>query len=234
MTDFELQLLVVDDDERLRNLLESFLRKHDYRVSMACSAEEMYKAIEHKWFDLIILDLMLPGDSGLTACKKLRERNKDIPIIMLTAKGDEESRIEGLELGADDYLPKPFNPQELLARIKAVLKRSSKPMLGVPSAGYNITIGKFTLDFTSRELSCGTEKHQLTTSEFAILRALVEHAGEPLTRDKLMHLAYGKEWNAVARSIDVQISRLRKIIEETPAKPRYIQTVWGAGYIFMP
>jgi len=235
MTDSEFHLLIVDDDQRLLNLLESFLRKHDYRVTSVESSEDMYKVIENKWFDLIILDLMLPGDSGLEALNKLRtEQKNDIPIIMLTAKGDETSRVEGLELGADDYLSKPFNPQELLARIKAVLKRSSKPVLGSPSNDQNVAIGKFTLYFDSRKLSDGKNSYLLTTSEFAILRALVSHAGEPLTRDKLMHLAYGREWNAIARSIDVQISRLRKILEDNPAKPRYIQTVWGTGYVFMP
>jgi len=232
-TQTKTQLLVVDDDERLRSLLEQFLRSKDYAVRSAAHAKQAYELLERNYFDLIVLDLMLPGEDGLTICQKLREQGNKVPIIILTAKGDESSRIQGLELGADDYLAKPFNPEELLARIKAVLRRTQNVNFGAPAIEQDISFGKFTLLMNTREIDDGQTKHLLTTSEFAVLRALIAHAGEPLTRDKLMRLARGREWNAVERSIDVQISRLRRIIEDDPAKPRYLQTVWGTGYIFM-
>jgi len=154
---------------------------------------------------------------------------------MLTAKGDELSRIKGLELGADDYLGKPFNPDELMARVKAVLRRQAPSVPGAPgSEDESVTFGDYELSLATRELKRGEEVHMLTTGEFAVLKALVMHAREPLTRDKLMNLARGREWDALERSIDVQISRLRRMIEPDPSKPRYIQTVWGVGYVFVP
>jgi two-component system phosphate regulon response regulator OmpR len=154
---------------------------------------------------------------------------------MLTAKGDELSRIKGLELGADDYLAKPFNPDELMARVKAVLRRQSTPVPGAPgSEDESVTFGDYELSLATRELKRGSEVHMLTTGEFAVLKALVMNARQPLTRDKLMNLARGREWDALERSIDVQISRLRRMIEPDPSKPRYIQTVWGVGYVFVP
>ncbi|MGH8771499.1 MAG: winged helix-turn-helix domain-containing protein, partial [Burkholderiales bacterium] len=158
-----------------------------------------------------------------------------LPIIMLTAKGDEVDRIVGLELGADDYLPKPFNPRELVARINAVLRRRERrPPAGAPVAHEPITFGKVTLDLATRTLSRDGAEIPLTTGEFALLKALVTHPKLPLTRDKLMELARGREMEAFDRSIDVQISRLRRLIEDDPSKPRYIQTVWGFGYVFVP
>jgi two-component system phosphate regulon response regulator OmpR len=154
---------------------------------------------------------------------------------MLTAKGDEASRIHGLELGADDYLAKPFNPRELLARIKAVLRRQNINVPGAPgSEEASVSFGDYSLSLATREFRKGDQVHMLTTGEFAVLKALVEHAREPLTRDKLMNLARGREWDALERSIDVQVSRLRRMIEPDPSKPRYIQTVWGVGYVFVP
>jgi len=186
-------------------------------------------------FNLVVLDLMLPGEDGLTACRRLRNANNQIPIIMLTAKGDELSRIKGLELGADDYLAKPFNPDELMARVKAVLRRQSAPVPGAPgSEDESVTFGDYELSLATRELKRGEEVHMLTTGEFAVLKALVMNARQPLTRDKLMNLARGREWDALERSIDVQISRLRRMIEPDPSKPRYIQTVCGVGYVFVP
>ena len=178
---------------------------------------------------------MLPGEDGLTACKRLRDQENKTPIIMLTAKGDEASRILGLEQGADDYLPKPFNPRELVARIKAVLRRQAPQVPGAPGGeDEEVSFGEFVLSLATRELRRGEEVHMLTTGEFAVLKALVQHPREPLTRDKLMQLARGREWDALERSIDVQISRLRRMLEPDPSKPRYIQTVWGVGYVFVP
>ena len=196
------------------------------------NVEQMDRLLARELFNLVVLDLMLPGEDGLSACRRLRASNNQVPIIMLTAKGDESSRIQGLELGADDYLAKPFNPRELLARIKAVLRRQ---VPGAPTAAdESVTFGEYELSLATRELKKGEDVHMLTTGEFAVLKALVQHAREPLTRDKLMNLARGREWDALERSIDVQISRLRRLIEPDPSKPRYIQTVWGVGYVFVP
>ncbi|MDY0205275.1 MAG: two-component system response regulator OmpR [Pseudomonas sp.] len=229
------KILIVDDDERLRRLLERFLTEQGFRVRGVENAEHMDRMLARELFNLVVLDLMMPGEDGLSVCRRLREGNNQIPIIMLTAKGDEASRIQGLELGADDYLAKPFNPRELLARIKAVLRRQSTSVPGAPSSEEaDVTFGDYSLSLATRELSKGDQVHMLTTGEFAVLKALVEHAREPLTRDKLMNLARGREWDALERSIDVQISRLRRMIEPDPSKPRYIQTVWGVGYVFVP
>jgi len=229
------KILIVDDDVRLRRLLERFLSEQGYRVRAVENTEQMDRLLARELYSLIVLDLMLPGEDGLTACKRLRDQENRTPIIMLTAKGDETSRIQGLEMGADDYLPKPFNPRELVARIKAVLRRQTPQVPGAPSAEDNgVTFGEFVLSLATRELKRGNEVHMLTTGEFAVLKALVQHPREPLTRDKLMQLARGREWDALERSIDVQISRLRRMLEPDPSKPRYIQTVWGVGYVFVP
>ncbi len=229
------KILIVDDDPGLRRLLERFLSEQGYRVKAVENTEQMDRVLSRELFQLLVLDLMLPGEDGLSACKRLREANNQMPIIMLTAKGDEGSRIQGLELGADDYLGKPFNPRELLARIKAVLRRQAPSVPGAPgSEDETVSFGEYQLFLATRELKKGDEVHMLTTGEFAVLKALVQHAREPLTRDKLMNLARGREWDALERSIDVQISRLRRMIEPDPSKPRYIQTVWGVGYVFVP
>ena len=229
------KILIVDDDVRLRRLLERFLSEQGYRVRAVENTEQMDRLLARELYSLIVLDLMLPGEDGLTACKRLRDQENRTPIIMLTAKGDETSRIQGLEMGADDYLPKPFNPRELVARIKAVLRRQTPQVPGAPSAEDNeVTFGEFVLSLATRELKRGNEVHMLTTGEFAVLKALVQHPREPLTRDKLMQLARGREWDALERSIDVQISRLRRMLEPDPSKSRYIQTVGGVGYVFVP
>ncbi|MCG8536748.1 MAG: two-component system response regulator OmpR, partial [Pseudomonadales bacterium] len=182
-----------------------------------------------------VLDLMLPGEDGMSICERLRKEDNPIPLIMLTAKGDDADRINGLEAGADDYLPKPFNPRELLARVKAVLRRQVKELPGAPSQQEAVvTFGPFSLDLSTRTLTKDGETVSLTTGEFAVMKALVQHPREPLTRDKLMNLARGREWSAMERSIDVQVSRLRRLIEDDPSNSRYIQTVWGVGYVFVP
>ncbi|MGI4837262.1 MAG: osmolarity response regulator transcription factor OmpR [Janthinobacterium lividum] len=229
------KILIVDDDPGLSSLLERFFTNKGYRARAVPNAEQMDRLLTREVFNLVVLDLMLPGEDGLSACRRLRAAKNQIPIIMLTAKGDELSRIKGLELGADDYLAKPFNPDELMARVKAVLRRQSAPVPGAPgSEDESVTFGDYELSLATRELRRGDELHMLTTGEFAVLKALVMHAREPLTRDKLMNLARGREWDALERSIDVQISRLRRMIEPDPSKPRYIQTVWGVGYVFVP
>lgn len=229
------KILVVDDDVRLRNLLQRFLEDQGYVVRTVADAVQMDRVLARELFALIVLDFMLPGEDGLAICRRLRDGGNNTPIIMLTARGADSDRIIGLEAGADDYLPKPFNPQELLARMKAVLRRQSRELPGAPSqTEEKVSFGPWTLDLATRQLTHGDESVSLTTGEFAVLKALVQHPREPLTRDKLMALARGREWGAMERSIDVQVSRLRRLIETNPSQARYIQTVWGVGYVFVP
>jgi len=183
-----------------------------------------------------VLDLMLPGEDGLAICRRLRGQQTSPAIIMLTAKGDDVDRIVGLEMGADDYLPKPFNPRELLARINAVLRRRSPAgPPGAPAASGDVhRFGPFEFNLATRALTRDGKSVSLTTGEFSVLKVLVQHPRQPLSRDKLMELARGREYEVFDRSIDVQISRLRKIVEEDPSHPKHIQTVWGFGYVFVP
>jgi len=236
MTQNKTRILVVDDDVRLRDLLNRYLTEQGYAVRAVSEAVEMNRLLARERYDLMILDLMLPGEDGLSICRRLRGGGETMPIIMLTAKGDDVDRIVGLELGADDYLPKPFNPRELVARIQAVLRRQPPPAPpGAPGgAAQVIEFGDFRLNLGTRTLTRNGEDQAMTTGEFALLKVLVEHPRTPMSRDKLMELARGREFGAFDRSIDVQVSRLRKIIEPDPAKPAFIQTVWGFGYVFIP
>jgi two-component system phosphate regulon response regulator OmpR len=236
MAELKTRILVVDDDQRLRDLLTRYLGEQKFEVRAVRDAPEMDKYLARERYDLMVLDLMLPGEDGLAICRRLRATGTAPAIIMLTAKGDEVDRIVGLEMGADDYLPKPFNPRELVARIHAVLRR--KPKSGVPGAPDAESgphrFGAFEFDTATRELKKDGKPVSLTSGEYSVLRVLVQHPRQPLSRDKLMELARGREYEVFDRSIDVQISRLRKLIEEDPAKPRHIQTVWGHGYVFVP
>ncbi|TXI77508.1 MAG: response regulator, partial [Dechloromonas sp.] len=183
----------------------------------------------------IVLDLMLPGEDGLTICRRLRGTGDQTPVSMRAAKGHDVGRIVGLDRGADDYLPKPFNPRELLARIHAVLRRQGNKPPGAPEDDVGtITFGNIEVDLAARTLKRGDEQQALTTGEFAVLKVLLQHPRQPLSRDKLMSLARGREQGPFDRAIDVQVSRLRKLIEADPAQPRYLQTVWGFGYVFVP
>ena len=230
-----LKIIVVDDDLRLRALLERYLVEQGYQVRSVGNYEQMQRLMEREHFHLVVLDLMLPGEDGLSICRKLRQQNNDVPIIMLTAKGDEVDRIIGLEMGADDYLPKPFNPRELLARIRAVLRRKSKDLPGAPSQEETvISFGPFTFNLATREMRKGDQPLPLTSGEYAVLKVLVSHPREPLSRDKLMNQARGRDYSAMERSIDVQVSRLRRMLEDDATNQRYIQTVWGLGYVFIP
>ncbi|HTH93619.1 MAG TPA: two-component system response regulator OmpR [Rhodocyclaceae bacterium] len=229
------KILIVDDDLRLRQQLERYLNDQGFHARSVDGAAGMDKALSRELYDLIVLDLMMPGEDGLAICRRLRGAGNDVAVIMLTAKGDDVDRIVGLELGADDYLAKPFNPRELVARIHAVLRRrTAPPPAGAPAEGGIVTFGDITLDLGTRELKRGEEVTRLTTGEFGLLRVLVEHPRQPMSRDKLMELARGREYEVFDRAIDVQISRLRKLVEDDPARPRYLQTVWGFGYVFVP
>ena len=228
-------ILVVDDDARLRDLLTRYLGEQGFVVKAVGDAQQMEKTRSREHYHLIVLDLMLPGEDGLSICRRLRGQGDRTPIIMLTAKGDEVDRIVGLEMGADDYLPKPFNPRELLARINAVLRRQGSMPPGAPEeVPEAMRFGNIEVDFTARTLKRGDEILPLTTGEFAVLKVLLQHPRQPLSRDKLMTLARGREQGPFDRAIDVQVSRLRKLIENDPSQPRYLQTVWGFGYVFMP
>ncbi len=230
-----LQILIVDDDLRLRALLERYLKEQGYVVRSVADGRQLDTMLVRERFDLLVLDLMLPGENGLDICRRLRGQGCEIPILMLTAKGDEIDRIVGLELGADDYLPKPCNPRELLARIRAVLRRRMREAPGTPGdAGQVVRFGDCELQLATRRLRRDRQEAILTTGEFALLKALVEHPRRPLSRDHLLNLARGREHTAYDRSVDVQISRLRRLVEPDPAQPRYIQTVWGVGYMFAP
>ncbi len=230
------KILVVDDDARIRDLLKRYLTQEGFDVLLAEDGKSLSRVMLRDTADLIVLDLMMPGEDGLSICRRLRAANDHTPIIMLTAKGEDIDRIVGLEVGADDYLSKPFNPRELLARIHAVLRRRPTPEVpGAPSSDNEIArFGTFTFDLAARTLYKGDEELTLTTGEFAMLKALVRHPRIPLSREKLAQLSRGREFEPFDRSLDVQVSRLRKLIETDPASPRLIQTVWGVGYVFVP
>lgn len=230
------KLLVVDDDPRLRDLLRRYLGENGFQVFVADNGMTMNRLWLRERFDALILDLMMPGEDGLQILRRLREQKDMTPIIMLTARGEDVDRIVGLEMGADDYIPKPFNPRELLARIHAVLRR--RPVADAPGAPSMtdkvVKFGEFQLDLGTRVLRKNGEPVPLTTGEFAVLKAFARHPKQPLSRDKLMEIARGREYEAFDRSLDVQVSRLRKMIEPDPSKPRFLQTVWGVGYVFIP
>jgi two-component system phosphate regulon response regulator OmpR len=235
MAELKTRILVVDDDLRMRDLLVRYLGGEGHEVKAAADAAAMDKLLARERYDLVVLDLMLPGEDGLAVCRRLRAQGAAPAIIMLTAKGDDVDRIVGLEMGADDYLPKPFNPRELLARINAVLRRKAPAgPPGAPAEGGTFEFGEFSLNLSTRTLTRAGKPVSLTTGEFSVLKVLAQHPRQPLSRDKLMELARGREYEVFDRSIDVQISRLRKIVEDDPAHPKHIQTVWGFGYVFVP
>ncbi len=229
-------LLIVDDDREIRDLVSRFFVKHGYRVATAADARAMDGFLAAGGIDLVILDVMLPGKGGLEICRDLRSRSP-IPILMLTAMGDETDRIVGLEMGADDYLAKPFNPRELLARVRAVLRRASAPAApgrpaGAPKhlrfAGWSLDLGRRRLEAPDGLIV------DLTTGEYELLIAFAERPQRVLTRNQLLDLARGREAAPFDRSIDVQVSRIRRKIEADPKAPEMIVTVRGDGYMFTP
>ena len=225
------RVLVVDDDPALRELLSDYLTANGMVVEAVGDGAAMRRALVAGMPGAIVLDLMLPGEDGLSLARELRTHS-EVPILMLSARGEEIDRIVGLEVGADDYLAKPFNPRELLARIRAVLRRRGETKESMPPASY--CFGPFQFDPERRRLVRGGEEVALTSGEFALLRIFVEHANRVLSRDHLMDLIKGFERDPFDRSIDVRVTRLRRKIEADPAEPRYIRTVWGQGYLFSP
>ena len=228
------KILLVDDDPELRQLLATYLGRHGFDTLLLPDTRQLDAFLDRYQPQLIVLDLMMPGEDGLTACRRLRARGETRPIIMLTARDEPVDRVIGLEMGADDYVGQPFDPRELVARIEAVLRR------GVPTAaapvlqGGVFRFGDWSFDRATRQLSRAGDSVALTSGEFALLNALVTNAGRPMKRERLLELTRGDDSESFDRAIDVQIHRLRRLIEEDPSHPRYLQTVWGVGYVFVP
>jgi DNA-binding response OmpR family regulator len=220
-------ILVIDDDEKLNRLLKRFLSEYGYEVYAAVCAEEGFKKIRTVIPDLIILDVMLPGMTGFDVCKRIRQFST-VPIIMLTARGEVMDKVVGLELGADDYLPKPFEPRELVARMQAVLRRSFQR-----AGGPRRSFGHLTIDFHRRQVWLDNREVGLTTSEFTALELLVRHAGKVLDRDEIMQALRGIDSQCFNRVVDVTMSRLRQKLADDPKRPQFVKTVWGTGYTFV-
>jgi DNA-binding response OmpR family regulator len=227
------KLLVVDDDPEIRELTQAYLSQQGFSVACVESGEAMLGYLETHSVDLIILDLMLPGEHGLTLARNLK-RDGDIPIIIVSAQGDDVDRIVGLEVGADDYIGKPFNPRELLARVRAVLRRAKRGAGGSGAEVDQVRFGPFTLDLGAHQLWRGEEQVALTSGEFDLLAILAEHPNKVLHRDRILDLLTGAERSPFDRSIDVRVTRLRSKIEADPSNPAYIKTIWGKGYMFCP
>ncbi|RTL25632.1 MAG: two-component system response regulator OmpR [Burkholderiales bacterium] len=229
------RILIADDEAELRSLLQRYLGEQGMTVRAAADAAVAEKLLSRERFDVLVLDVMMPGEDGLSLCRRLRAQGETVPILMLTARGDPVDRILGLEMGADDYLPKPFHPRELLARVQAMVRRQR--MLGAhggPLGEEPVSFGRFTLLAAQRRLLKDGEDVALSTVEFSLLHAMAMNANRPLGRDRLIELTRGRDHEATDRSIDVQVMRLRRLIEQDPSSPRHIQTVWGVGYVFVP
>ena len=229
-------ILVVDDDEEILSLLTGFFRRHAHAVTVAADGAGMFAALERERIDLVILDVMLQGEDGFSLCRRLRAQS-EVPVIMLTARGDHTDRVVGLEIGADDYLVKPFDARELLARIKAVLRRTEGAAAGLAATATRpvLEFSGWRLDVARRELrSAGNTLMILSGGEFDLLLAFAEHPQRVLTREQLLDLARGATHAAFDRSIDVQVSRLRRKLEPDAKSPHVIRTVRNGGYIFTP
>ncbi|HET8997660.1 MAG TPA: response regulator [Acetobacteraceae bacterium] len=227
-------ILIVDDHREIRELVGRALTKEGFRVTAVGDGKAMRQAMADSRIDLILLDLMLPGEDGLSLCRWVRA-DSDVPIIMLTAKGEEVDRVIGLEMGADDYLPKPFGSRELIARIHAVLRRTrhAPAASDPPPESQNYSFDRWVLNTESRELlRDDSVTVPLSTGEYELLLALVERPQRVLSRDQLLDLARGRAASVFDRSIDTQVSRLRKKLERDPADPHIIKTIWGGGYMF--
>ncbi len=225
------QLLIIDDDIKLIELLSEYLGGNQFDISYLLDGENALDEIQTRCPDLIILDYMMPGKDGLEVLRDIR-RNYDLPVLMLTAKGDDTDRIVGLEMGADDYLPKPFNPRELLARIKAILRRQARDRKATPEKNDLIVqVGGMVLNKTTQTVTVNGNDVDLSTTEFKILNVLMKNPNRVLSRDQIMTMAQGKDFMAFDRSVDIHISKLRSKIETDPSSPKRIKTIWGTGYM---
>ncbi|WP_301101624.1 response regulator [Propionivibrio sp.] len=228
------KILLVDDDPELRQLLATYFGRHGFDTLLLADSRQLDAYLERYQPHLLVLDLMLAGEDGLAACRRLRGRGESLPIIMLTARDEPVDRVLGLEMGADDYVGKPFDPRELVARIEAVLRRGAQPAAAPDPKGGAYAFGDWCFDRSTRQLSRHGQTVALTSGEFALLNALVANANRPMKRERLLELTRGEESEAFDRAIDVQIHRLRRLLEADPVHPRYLQTVWGIGYVFVP
>lgn len=234
MSGAPLHLLVVDDDERIRGLLQKFLIRNGFLVSTAADAARARRLMAGLDFDMLVLDVMMPGEDGVAFVSALRDAGETLPVLLLTARGEAENRIEGLEAGADDYLVKPFEPRELLLRINAILRRVPQPVVPAQGKARSLTIGPLRYDVDRSELWQGDAQVRLTTTEVALMRIFAARAGEVVGRDKLVAELGGEAGQASERAVDVQITRLRRKLEADPKQPRYLQTVRGEGYRLAP
>ncbi|WP_319778568.1 response regulator transcription factor [Maridesulfovibrio sp.] len=225
-------VLIVDDDAKLRDLLTQYLEGYGYKVVTLPSGEGLIEKEKETSPEIVILDIMMPGKDGLEVLRELRPHS-NVPVIMLTAKGEDTDRIVGLELGADDYISKPFNPRELLARIKAVLRRAQDPGRRAVKISGQIKVAGLVLHLSHQKLEIGDDSVELSSTEFKLLKSLMENPGQPMTRDDLMTSVWGKDFNAFDRSIDVHISKLRALLKPYPDHESRIKTVWGTGYMFV-
>jgi two-component system phosphate regulon response regulator OmpR len=228
------KVLVLDDEPDLRALLQRYLSERGFDVRAIADAVQLDRLLQRERFDVLVLDIMMPGEDGLSVCRRLRAQGESIPIIMLTARGDAVERIIGREMGADDYLSKPFDPRELVACINAQTRRQrllcAKTLNAAEEA---VRFGPFTFHMQARRLTRGQDAIDLTGGEISLLQVLILHAGRPLGRDRLLQLTRGRDSDHGDRSVDVQIMRLRRVLEEDPTQPRYIQTVRSLGYLFV-
>jgi two-component system phosphate regulon response regulator OmpR len=228
----EKKVLLVDDDEKLLKLVKEYLEGYGFRVVTLPDGSAVMKTIAAKSPDIVILDIMLPGKDGLAVLKEVRTEHA-VPVIMLTAKGEDADRIVGLELGADDYLPKPFNPRELLARVRAVLRRPSRLEDAETQEDKLIRVGGMSLNTAKQALLVEGKELELSSTEYKVLEVLMKHPNVVMTRDQLMTLARGRDFMAFDRSIDVHISKLRAKLKPFPKYEKSIKTVWGTGYMFV-
>lgn len=230
MTPSRGRILIVDDDIELRGLLQRYLSENGFEVRAAPDTRSMDQHLQREPYDAMVLDLMMPIEDGLSACRRLRAAGQAIPIIILTAKGDPIDRIIGIETGADDYLAKPFEPRELLARLGAVLRRTGANGAAI-HGGKPIPFGPFTLDIEAMVLTRNGEVLELSSREFALLTALATHIGRPVSRARIIDTAFGRDAEVTDRAVDVQVTRLRKSLGEDSSNPVWIKTVWGVGYM---
>ena len=227
------KIIVLDDEAELRNMLQRFLTGHGFEVRVVEDSKRLDRYLQREPYDLLVLDLMIGEENGLEICSRLRAEGQTLPILMLTAKGDPLDKVVGLETGADDYLAKPFLPRELVARIRALLRRQ-KIASGDPTViSQTVRFGDFSLDLGKQSLSSKGEPLDIHSAQMLLLVALASSPNRPVSRDNLIARARGRDHDALDRSIDVQVLRLRQIVEDDPSKPRFIKTVWGVGYMLI-
>jgi two-component system phosphate regulon response regulator OmpR len=229
------RVIVVDDDTELLGMLRRYLGEHGFQVFALAKADLLDRMLQREPYDVLVLDVMMPGEDGLSICRRLRAQNQTIPILMLTARGDPVDRIVGLEMGSDDYLAKPFDPRELIARLHAMLRRQKMQLTTMTwSCDDVVRFGPFSLNISRMQLLRNEEVITLSSMEFQLLRIFSANPHRPMSRDHLLDKVKGREHESLDRSLDVQVLRLRRKIEDDPSTPKYIRTIWGVGYMFVP